>query len=355
MNGRPLDHRAWLLVTVFFCLLTGCSTGDESEQTARYRAVEGATMGTYYRVQYRQQHSCAVTQQELDARLLAFNQSLSTYIKDSEISAFNRAPADSWQALSPRLLSVLQAALEIWRESDGAFDVTIGPLVNLWGFGPVDVTELPTAQEQQITARWVGMKQLQLDRANASALKQSDEVYVDLSALAKGLGVDELADYLTNKGCTDYMVDIGGEMRTLGQSPSSRPWLIGIEKPVAGAMGSIQRVLSVSGQAVATSGDYRNFRKVDGIRVDHVIDPRSGRPADNEVASVTVVHPEAMFADAWATAIMVLGSEAGLGAAQRLNIPVLIIEKSADGEFLERYTPAMAAYFVAASSSPLSE
>ena len=350
MDSRVSGVGGWLTLLMSVVFLVACGSDTDKDPAPSYRSVEGATMGTYYRVQYREGQSCATSQQTLDELLMAFNQSLSTYITDSEISEFNRANAQSWQSLSPRFSAVLQAALQVWRQSEGAFDVTIGPSVNLWGFGPEDMVELPSLEAQRLTSRWVGMDQLQLDAANSAAQKNADEVYVDLSALAKGLGVDELAEHMAAKGCTDFMVDIGGEMRTRGSSPANRPWRIGIEKPVPGARSSIQRVLSVSGQGVATSGDYRNFREVDGIRVDHVIDPRSGQPADNQVASVTVIHPQAMYADAYATTIMVLGGDAGLGFAERLNLAVLIIEKSTDGAFVERYTPPMLAYIVAPAS-----
>ena len=350
MNTLISGAERWLMLLAGGLLLTACGSGADKNQAPSYRSIEGATMGTYYRVQYRESENCATTQQELDELLQGFNQSLSTYVVDSEISAFNRADEEGWQTLSPRFSSVLQAALQVWRESEGAFDVTIGPLVNLWGFGPVEVVEIPSLEAQRSAARWVGMEQLQLDAANSAALKKVTGVYVDLSALAKGLGVDELAEHMASKSCTDFMMDIGGEIRTEGSSPRGRPWHIGIEKPVAGRLGSIQRVLSVTGQGVATSGDYRNFREVDGIRVDHVIDPRTGRPADNQVASVTVIHPQAMYADAYATTIMVLGGDAGLALAERLSLAVLVIEKDADGAFVERYTPAMTAYLVAPAS-----
>lgn len=353
MNKKVL--RLFVL-TLGLSVLVGCGSdtqnieptkgADAADISASYRLLEGSTMGTYYRVQYRQTEQCAVAKNEVDTLLVTFNQSLSTYIPSSEISAFNQARAESWVSLSPRLSGVLQAALQIWRESNGAFDVTIGPLVNLWGFGPAEVVELPTAASLRQAARWVGMQQLQFDWANSAALKKIDEVYVDLSALAKGLGVDEVADYLVASGCDDFMVDIGGEMRTLGNNPSGRLWRIGVERPVLGQRGLIQKVLAVSGYGIATSGDYRNFRQVDGVRVDHVIDPRSGRPADNRVASVTVIHPQAQFADAYATTIMVLGVDEGMALAERLNIPVLIVEKSADDTFVERYTDSMRPFFV---------
>ena len=340
--------RSLLLMLWAVALLScGRSASDDvklGKAAGEYRTVTGSTMGTYYRVLYRPSEGCEISLADADRLLEEFNLSLSTYIPESEISRFNGAAADQWIDLTPRMNQVLQAAFEVWRESQGAFDVTIGPLVNLWGFGPSEGVTLPTAEAQRAASRWVGMQHLRLDHANARAQKMAAEVYVDLSALAKGLGVDELAASLVARSCTDFMVDIGGEMRLAGSNPKGRPWQIGVERPIPGRLGSIQRVLVASDVAVATSGDYRNFREVDGVRVDHVIDPRSGLPADNQVASVTVIHPEAMFADAYATSIMVLGTERGLELAQRLALPALIIEKNADGRFREHYTEAMNAF-----------
>lgn len=322
----------------------GISEGEGADTVSgvpEYRVIDGRTMGTYYRIQYRVSEGCEIVQGDIDSLLEAFNLSLSTYLPESEISRFNRAAAGQWIELTPRMISVLQAAFDVWRESQGAFDVTIGPLVNLWGFGPAEVVALPSIEAQQLAARWVGMHQLQLDHVNSKALKTADEVYVDMSALAKGLGVDEVADSLAAASCTDYMVDIGGEMRLAGRNAKGSSWRIGVERPVPGRQGAIQKVLEITDLAVATSGDYRNFRQVEGVRIDHVIDPRSGLPADNQVASVTVIHPRAMLADAYATSIMVLGTDPGLDMARRLDLPVLIIEKTADGQFIERYTEPM--------------
>jgi thiamine biosynthesis lipoprotein len=320
-----------------------------ANSASQYRVIDGSTMGTYYRIQYRASDSCEVAKDEVDILLEGFNLSLSTYISKSEISKLNRATAGQWVDLTPRMNLVMQAAFDVWQESQGAFDVTIGPLVNLWGFGPAEVVALPSIEAQRRAARWVGMHQLRLDHLNSKALKNADEVYVDMSALAKGLGVDEVADSFAARSCTDYMVDIGGEMRLAGRNAKGTPWRIGVERPVPGRpvpgrQSAIQKVLEVTDRAVATSGDYRNFRQVDGVRIDHVIDPRSGVPADNLVASVTVVHPQAMFADAYATSIMVLGADQGLEMANRLELPVLIVEKSADGRFIERYTAPMKAF-----------
>lgn len=346
---RPHGSIAAAAAVVLALIVSACDSSPSGDKpldgnASVYRLVSGDTMGTYYRIQYRASESCDIAQSATDALLAQFNQSLSTYIPDSEISEFNRAEADRWVTVSPRLLVVVQTALEVWRQTEGSFDITIGPLVNLWGFGPEEMPALPSVSQQREAARWVGMRQLQIDGINAKLLKTGDGVYIDMSALAKGLGVDELAEYLAQQDCGDYLVDIGGEMRVAGVNAKGGPWRVGIERPVPGRQASVQRVLTLTDIAVATSGDYRNFRQVDGVRVDHVIDPRSGRPADNQVASVTVLHPQAMYADAYATAIMVLGTEAGLALAGQLQLPVLIVEKSADGDFVERYTDAITNY-----------
>ena len=156
-------------------------------------------------------------------------------------------------------------------------------------------------------------------------------VYIDLSALAKGYGVDRLAEVYLAAGCGDFMVDIGGEIRVSGLSPRGGPWRIGIEVPDPSAIGVSQTVLALSDISVATSGDYRNFRMVDGVRVDHVIDPRSGAPADNRVVSATVLHPSAMWADAYATALMVMELEEGMAFAEREGIAVYLMSHAEDG------------------------
>ena len=173
--------------------------------------------------------------------------------------------------------------------------------------------------------------------------------YIDLSAIAKGQAVDEVSQVLAGLGCKHFLVDIGGEVRATGLNNKGRAWRVGIEAPMPGRQGTVQRVLSVSDQSVATSGDYRNFRRVDGLRVDHVIDPRSGVPASNNVVSVTVVHPSAMWADAYATALMVLGVEEGLAFAEARDLAVLILTKSADATVAERYTAPMQPYLLSSA------
>ena len=344
MNGLqwPRYGRIWLLLAA---TLSGCG----GSQWPVYEAMQGSTMGTYYRVQYALSEACRPSQFAVEQQLIRFNQSLSTYIEDSELSLLNRAPAQQVSPISERLDLALTAALELWRDTGGAFDVTVGPLVNLWGFGPDQPKQWPPSDLLQAeAAASVGMQHIQL-LPDGKIRKSFAATYIDLSAIAKGQAVDEVSQVLAGLGCQHFLVDIGGEVRATGLNNKGRAWRVGIEAPMPGRQGTVQRVLSVSDQSVATSGDYRNFRRVDGLRVDHVIDPRSGVPASNNVVSVTVVHPSAMWADAYATALMVLGVEAGLAFAEARDLAVLILTKSADATVAERYTAPMQPYLLSSA------
>lgn len=341
MNGlQRLGYgRIWLLLAV---TLNACG----GPQWPAYEFLQGSTMGTYYRVQYAASDSCRPSQFVLEQQLIAFNQSLSTYIEDSELSLLNEVPAQQTRTMSERLSVALTAALELWRDTDGAFDVTVGPLVNIWGFGPDKAVQWPpTERSQRVAAASVGMQHIEL-LPNRQIRKHLATTYIDLSSMAKGQAVDEVSQTMASLGCEHFLVDIGGEVRASGLNSERRPWRVGIEVPRSGQQGSVQRVLSVTDNSVATSGDYRNFRVADGLRVDHVIDPRIGAPASNNVVSVTVVHPSAMWADAYATALMVLGVEQGLAYAKRHGLAALILTKSADAKVAERYTSAMQTYLL---------
>ena len=302
-------------------------------------------MGTYYQVVTRSDE-CQVQTNALEARLNELNQSLSTYLPDSELSQLNRAGAGQPIDLSRALDEVLQAAELVWHESGGAFDVTIGPLVNLWGFGPGKAADAsaPSASFQAQARARVGMHLLSL--ADGKLVKQRPDTYIDLSALAKGYAVDDLAALLKDAGCRNFMVDIGGEIFAHGLNTQGKAWRLGIESPVAGQPGQIHAVVELSNLAIATSGDYRNFRMVDGEPVDHVLDPRTGQPAASPVVSATVLHSSAMWADAYATAFMVLGEEASMNLAEQLNLPVYLImrvsEPKAPDPWRIRYNGQMA-------------
>ncbi len=323
-------------VALFVALLiiaSGC------EAPAEYHHYHGATMGTQYRITA----NCPVDASAAVAReLRVVNSDMSTYLVDSTISKFNRAPVGTWLPVSPSLIKVIQAAAELSKASGGAFDVTVGPLVNLWGFGPNVVRSPPPDHEAIAQARSeVGYARL-LVRQEPPGLSKTHELYVDLSAIAKGYGVDRLSEVLDDARCPDYLIDIGGEVRARGTNAAGEDWRIGIEVPDSNRLGSIQRVLSLSDEAVATSGDYRNFFEERGQRYSHTIDPRTGYPVTHDLASVTVIHESAMWADGYATALNVLGPERGLEFATDHELAALFVVRTENG-FEERYTPAMRA------------
>ena len=321
----------WLLLSL---LLSGC-VGDSG-----YEGYQGPIMGTAYRVSARcpQDVGPSIAQE-----LASVDGQMSTYREDSQLSRFNAAQENRWVPVPPELLGVVAAAQRLSQLTDGAFDVTVGPLVNVWGFGPVDVDSVTPSPQALAGARArVGYHNLQVRESPAALMKLAD-IYVDLSAIAKGHGVDRVTEVLVAKGCTDFMVDVGGEVAVRGANPDGQPWRIGIEAPDTGKLGAVHRVLHLTDMAVATSGDYRNYFEEDGRRYSHTIDPRTGRPVAHALASVTVVHPLAMWADGYATAISVMGPDRGWKFAEAQELPVLMLVHGANG-FVERYTSAMQPY-----------
>ncbi|MCB1691898.1 MAG: FAD:protein FMN transferase [Pseudomonadales bacterium] len=324
-----------IVVLVLVTLLAaGCS--HETQVT-----LSGRTMGTTYSVKIIEPDvDSAALKEEIDAELVRINDLMSTYIVDSELNRFNRSPVGEWMPVSKDLLVVVRLARQIHDLSGGAFDPTVGPLVNLWGFGPTPADRTVPSDEQINEAMTrVGFDLLEI---GDTALKRNADVYVDLSAIAKGYGVDQVAHILDRHGYRNYLVEIGGEVFAKGRNARELPWRIAIERP-----DTTQRVpfktLDVSGKGVATSGDYRNYFEVDGKRYSHTIDPATGRPITHNLASVTVIAENTALADALATTIDVLGPEKGMALAVQQKLPVFAIIKSADG-FIERHSPEFEVY-----------
>ncbi|WP_031432777.1 FAD:protein FMN transferase [Methylomarinum vadi] len=282
--------------------------------------------------------------QQIDELLSLLNRQMSTYLPDSELSLFNSSQSTEWQPASPALFQVLAEAKRVNKQSRGAFDVTVGPLVNLWGFGP-DPISFVAPPEDQIAAKLhlIGSNHLFLQDDGLAIRKDIPQLYLDLSALAKGYAVDRVALLLEQQGIENYLVEIGGEIRLKGVNIQGKPWRIAVEKPAADSR-MIQKVLPVSDICMATSGDYRNFFEVDGVRFSHTIDPRTGRPITHKLASVTVLSQTTMTADAWATALTVLGPVQGFELAQQKNIAALFIIKT-DAGFMEKSTSAFNDFF----------
>jgi FAD:protein FMN transferase len=283
---------------------------------------------------------------EIGERIEVLEQSMSTYRSDSELSLFSEARGDDWFPVSIELCEVVAAALAIGNETGGALDVTVGPLVELWGFGPPGrVPALPTASQIEAARQMTGLEFLAADCGRPALRKSNTVLRLDLSAIAKGYAVDEVSELLEQHGVAHYLVEIGGEVRARGRHPAGRPWSVGIERPDPDSR-SVATVLPIVERAVATSGGYRNWFELDGKRYSHTINPRSGRPVAHDLAAVTVVARTAMQADAYATALLVLGPEDGPAMAETLGLAALF--QGADGTLAE--TPAFAREIAAAAT-----
>ena len=306
----------------------------------------GPTMGTSYHVTLATDPGEALRTRlavDIEATLARINGRMSTYDPESELSRFNAHTGTDWYPVSEETLEVVRTAQEISALTGGAFDVTVGPLVDLWGFGPARPAELPPSNQRisDLLAR-VGYGLLDLREDPPALRKRKPELHVDLSAIAKGYAVDEVAALLAAAGIEDFLVEIGGEIQASGTNKAGLPWRIAIEKPASGQR-TAQRIIGIHDLGLATSGDYRNFFEVSGQRYSHTIDPRTGHPVRHQVASVSVLDPSAMRADALATALLAMGAD-GFAFAERHAIAALVIERDADGGFQERPTSAFRGY-----------
>jgi len=267
--------------------------------------------------------------QQIEQSLIDINLLMSTYIQDSELSRFNQWNSIKPFPMSAKTLKVLNEAKRLSDMSEGLLDVTVGPLVNLWGFGPKSQpVKVPTEALINMTRQLVGIDKLTIGPSSVS--KAEPALYVDLSTIAKGYAVDQLAELLDTHEITNYLVEIGGEMRLSGVKASGTPWKIAIEKPET-EQRSVQKIISIGTNAVATSGDYRNYYETDGVRYSHLINPNTGYPISHNLVSVTVIHPSSMTADGLATALNIMGKEKALALAETFNIAVLLITKEKDG------------------------
>ena len=296
----------------------------------------GQTMGTSFSIKIATDDELDKSQleQEVTAVLTGIDSSMSTWQPVSELSRINANTSTDWINVSAEFCDVIAAALELSEDTGGAFDITIGPLVNLWGFGPtaLETESVPTEESIDSARQRVGYRNLQTDCMTPAIRKSRPDVYVDLSAYAKGYAVDQLAELLDAMGYGDYLVEIGGELRMRGHNAKKERWAVAIEKP-ADFSRTVQSVVYLTDQAMATSGDYRNFFEADGQRYSHTIDSRTGRPVTHDAAAVTIVADSAATADALATALLVLGPEQGFQFAEQENIAAYFLVR--DGANIE--------------------
>jgi len=292
---------------------------------------EGDTEGTTYHVTVASlppRVSRVQVQAAIDEVLADVDLHLSTYRPDSEISRFNASRSTDWTPASEPFRVVVNEAQRVSRESRGAFDITVAPLVELWGFGKTvgEAAQVPTAAEISAARANVGFEKLELQDVRSAIRKRLPTLRVDVAGIAPGYAVDRICQRLERLGVRDAIVEIGGEVRAWGRHPDGRPWRAAVEMPLAGERRPYTLV-ELNGMAVSTSGDYRDYRIVDGRRISHTFDPRTGAPVTHGLASVTVLHASAMTADAYATALMVLGPGEGYRYAEQHQLAALFLER----------------------------
>ena len=291
-------------------------------------------MGTTWHVTVVGRTTVAGLREKIDRRLEDINQSLSTYREDSEINRFSRFRRVGEEfPVSRDFLRVMTTAARVFALSAGAWDGTVRPLVDLWGFGPSPpVAEPPAPGKVEALLREVGFDRIEI--RPGALVKRQASVTLDLSSIAKGYGVDQVAEVVRGQGFSDFLVEIGGEVFGAGSRRDGGPWRVGINRPrVEAAPDEVYRVVALRDAAFATSGDYRSFFVRDGVRYSHVLDPRTGRPVANGVVSVSVLAPDCTLADGLATAVMVMGAEAGLALVERLSgVEALVVVETKDGQ-----------------------
>jgi|TARA_B100000745_G_scaffold78907_2_gene48226 thiamine biosynthesis lipoprotein len=327
----------YFIILSFWLSLTACQKHDSVE----YYHFSGTTMGTEYNIKFAsvpEVTELKLVKDEIATLLNHLNHIFSTYDEASELMLLNAHPINQPYPISHELYTVLDTSLDISQATGGKFDVTVGPLIESWGFGASKHNaEVPPQEIIEQGLAQIGYQGIEL-KSNFYIVK-SKPVVIDLSAIAKGYAVDQVANYLTNLGIEHYMVEIGGEVGTKGLNPKGVGWRIGIEKPNSGLQREALQAVDLSNHGAATSGDYRNYYEVDGKRYSHTIDPTTGYPITHNLASVTVLHKQVMLADAYATAFMVMGADEALRFAEANNLAIFVVTNE-NGTFTTRYSSA---------------
>jgi len=351
--SRRFSTRPAIITLTLFALAT-CSRAPDRP----LHRFEGETMGTTYSVQLAGRRLAPGERERLEelvrSTLAAVDARMSTFREDSELSRLNRHASVEPFPVSAELLSVLLTAREVGELTGGAFDITIAPVVDAWGFGPRGAYREPSEAELRRLRARTGWDKIVIDAASSTVRKLHPGVRLDLSGIAKGHAVDHLARQLRDAGWHDFLIEVGGEVYASGPAPSGRPWRVGIERPRYGAgpfpasaagpgsrepRPAIERAIDLVDAALATSGDYRNYFERYGVRYSHIIDPRTLRPVRHRLASVSVLAPTCARADALATALLVLGEQDGYSTALAHHIPALFLVRTPSGAFSEQATP----------------
>ena len=320
--------------------LTGCWFSERVEEFG------GPTMGSTYSVKYLRSEGAPgpdLLKAEVEAILAEVDRQMSTYRDDSLISQFNRAPAGSCLDMPDELLQLVRAGQDLAQESSGAFDLTLEPLLNLWGFGPQARAErVPSAEQLAEARRRTGHRHLRIE---GQQLCKDVDLQLDLNSIAAGYTVDKLIERLLELGVSSYLVDVTGELKAAGRKPDGQPWRIAIEAP-RDDQRVAQRVLQLDGYGISTSGDYRNYFEENGRRYSHTLDPQTGAPITHKLAAVTVADASTLRADGLSTVLMVMGPERGLAYAEQAGIAAFFVTRDGEG-FVTQTTAAFEQLFAA--------
>jgi len=342
MCFQTIHKRSRMIMTIWVSMVISACTQSVHPTI---QVMSGSTMGTTYSVQVAgmgNEKSLNKLGEQIRSILQIINQAMSTWDRNSELSKFNYGPVNTWTHFSDITMEVLKLSLDINQLTNGSFDVTVGSVVNLWGFGPSQQSEaVPRDSEISKAMQRTGVHHIVIDPDTRHVKKEVD-LYIDFSAIAKGYAVDKISDYLEQEGINDYLVEVGGEVRGKGNKPGGKAWKIAIEAPQVGGR-QVQQVVSLTNTAVATSGDYRNYFEKDGHRYSHMIDTGTGRPVKHKLASVTVVDKHAARADALATALMVMGPSKARNFAEENDIAAFFIVRQDDG-FMQYTSSSFAQY-----------
>ena len=303
--------------------LTACTPAPEESEIA------GEIQGTTYHIKFvadAVSSNPAPLRHQIEQRFAEIDQRLSNYRDDSEISQFNALRTTNWVTVSPEIIGLIDISKQVSAKTNGCFDLTVKPLFDLWGFTKHE-GRVPSDREIDQALSHVGMSKVEIDVANSRVRKRDPELRIDLSSIAQGYSVAEIARMLEARGIRDYLVEIGGELRVKGRKANGRPWRIAIEKPTPFER-KVQKVLEIyeqNGTAVMTAGTYRNFFEQGGRIYSHILDPRTGRPVTHHLLSVTILHDDATWADAWDTALLCVGETEASSLAEREGLKALLI------------------------------
>ncbi|HCI4596292.1 TPA: FAD:protein FMN transferase ApbE [Klebsiella quasipneumoniae subsp. quasipneumoniae] len=317
-------------------LFSGCDSATTPATPASTATVlDGKTMGTFWRVSVIgvNEAKAQALRAKVQAQLDADDRLLSTWKNDSALMRFNHAADTRPWPVSEAMADIVTLSLRIGAKTDGAMDITVGPLVNLWGFGP-DKQPVATPDAQAIAAAKArtGLQHLQVINQSGRQFLQKDipDLFVDLSTVGEGYAADHLAHLMEQEGISRYLVSVGGALVSRGMNGEGKPWRVAIQKPTD-RENAVQAIVDINGHGISTSGSYRNYYELDGKRISHVIDPQTGQPITHKLVSVTVIAPTALEADGWDTGLMVLGPEKAQQVVREQGLAVYMIVKEGEG------------------------